>query len=72
MKKINYVMFCLKKMKKMNYMIFCGSTEGSHVKTNLVYTLYWVQKYGLLPMAKFEEMMRPSEKKRCTIQPPRV
>ncbi len=45
--------------------INCRSTEESHVKTNLVHTLYRVQKYGLLPIERFNEMLRPSELKRC-------
>jgi len=50
----------------------CRSTGDSHVKTNLVHTLYCVQKYGLLPLEKFVEMLRPSEKKRCVaVQPGR-
>ena len=48
--------------------INCRSTEDSHVKTNLVHTLYRVQKYGLLPMDRFNEMLRPSEVKRCGAQ----
>jgi hypothetical protein len=51
----------LKNIVSMN----CRSTEGSHVKTNLVHTLYRVQKYGLLPIERFNEMLRPSELKRC-------
>jgi len=38
------------------------STEGSHVKTNLVHTLYRMQKYRLQPLDKFVEMLRPSER----------
>jgi len=38
------------------------------VKTNLVHTLYRVQKYGLLPIERFNEMLRPSEFKRCGAQ----
>jgi len=45
------------------------ATEGSHVKTNLVHTLYRVQKYGLQPLEKFVEMLRPSERKQCVVQP---
>lgn len=35
------------------------------MKTNLVHTLHRVQKYGLLPLQKFVEMLRPSELKKC-------
>jgi len=42
--------------------------KDSHVKTNLVHTLYRVQKYGLLPLEKFVEMLRPSKKKRCIVE----
>ena len=44
------------------------STEDSHVKTNLVHTLYRVQKYGLLPIERFQEMLRPSELRMCGAQ----
>jgi hypothetical protein len=37
------------------------------VKTNLVHTLHRVQKYGLLPLQKFVEMLRPSELKKCMV-----
>lgn len=39
------------------------------MKTNLVYTLYWVQKSRLLPMEQFEDMLRPSERNHCNAQP---
>lgn len=45
------------------------STEHSHVKTNLVHTLFRVQKYGLLPLERFIEMLRPLERRRCVAQP---
>jgi len=35
------------------------------VKTNLVHTLHQVQKYRLLSLQKFIEMLRPSELKKC-------
>ena len=31
------------------------------MKTNLVHTVYKVQKYGLLSIERFKEMLRPSE-----------
>ena len=40
-------------------------TENSHVKTNLVHTLYWVQKYGVLELEKFEELLSPEEERTC-------
>ena len=48
--------------------ILIRSTEDSHVKTNLVHTLYRVQKYGLLPIERFKEMLRPSELRMCGAQ----
>ena len=45
--------------------ILIKSTEDSHVKTNLVHMLYKVQKYGLLPIERFKEMLRPSELQLC-------
>ena len=35
------------------------------MKTNLVHTVYRVQKYGLLPIERFKEMLRPSELQLC-------
>ena len=40
-------------------------TENSHVKTNLVHTLYWVQKYGVLELEKFKELLSPEEERAC-------
>ena len=40
-------------------------TENSHVKTNLVHTLYLVQKYGVLDLEKFKELLSPEEVKAC-------
>ena len=41
--------------------ILIRSTEDSHVKTNLVYTIYRVQKYGLISIEWFKEMLGPLE-----------
>lgn len=38
------------------------------MKTNLVHTLYQVQKYGSFALDRFVEMLRPSERKRCGAQ----
>ena len=40
-------------------------TENSHVKTNLVHTLYRVQKYGVLELEKFKELLSPEEERAC-------
>ena len=40
-------------------------TENSHVKTNLVHTLYWVQKYEDLKLEKFKELLSPKEERVC-------
>ena len=45
-------------------------TENSHVKTNLVHTLYRVQKYrvqkyGVLELEKFKELFSPEEERAC-------
>ena len=41
------------------------STKDLHIKTNLVHTLYRVQKNGQMELKKFLEMRRPSERKQC-------
>ena len=38
------------------------------MKTNLVHTLYRVQKYGLLPIERFKKMLRPLELRMCGAQ----
>ena len=38
------------------------------MKTNLVHTVYRVQKYGLFPIERFKEMLRPSEVRMCGAQ----
>jgi hypothetical protein len=48
--------------------VYFRSTEDSHVKTNLVHTLYRVQKYGKMEIKKIFEMLRPSERKQCMYQ----
>ena len=35
------------------------------MKTNLVHTLYWIQKYGVLELEKFKELLSPEEVKAC-------
>ena len=40
-------------------------TENSHIKTNLVHTLYRVQKYGLMEVDKFQELLSADEVKAC-------
>ena len=40
-------------------------TENLHVKTNLVHTLYRVQKYGNLELEKFKELLSPEEERAC-------
>jgi len=44
------------------------STEDSHVKMNLVYTLFSVYKYRLLLLEKFIEILRSLERKQCSVQ----
>lgn len=41
-------------------------TENSFIKTNLVHTLYRVQKYGVLPLDKFAEHLSLTEMAQCT------
>lgn len=43
----------------------CRQTEDSHVKTNFVHTLFRIQKYGLMPIEQFEDILTPSEMKKC-------
>ena len=43
----------------------CRSVEDSHVKTNLVHTLYQVQKFGTMEIEKFADLLKPGERKRC-------
>lgn len=43
----------------------CRHTESYHVKTNLVHTLYRVQKYGLMQLDKFKEILSPEEMQIC-------
>ena len=43
----------------------CRSIEDSHVKTNLVHTLYQVQKFGTMEIERFANLLKPGEKKRC-------
>ena len=36
-------------------------TENSHVKSNIVHTLHWIQKVGTLPLDSFRELLTPKE-----------
>jgi hypothetical protein len=45
--------------------VTCRNTEDSHVKTNTVHTLFRVQKYGLMPLEQFKDILTPDEIKRC-------
>ena len=40
-------------------------TEDSHVKTNTVHTLFRVQKYGLMPLEQYNDILTASDIKRC-------
>jgi hypothetical protein len=35
------------------------------VKTNTVHTLFRVQKYGLMPLEQYHDILTPSDIKRC-------
>ena len=35
------------------------------MKTNLVHILYQVQKFGVMPIEKFADLLKLGEKKRC-------
>ncbi len=35
------------------------------MKTNTVHTLFRVQKYGLMPLEQYDDILTPSEIKRC-------
>ena len=35
------------------------------MKTNLVHTMYQVQKFGVMPIEKFADSLKLREKKRC-------
>ena len=43
----------------------CRSVDDSHVKTNFVHTLYQVQKFGVMPIEKFADLLKLGERKRC-------
>ena len=49
------------------YYLFAISrhTEDSHVKTNTVHTLFRVQKYGLMPLEQYQDILTPTDIKRC-------
>jgi hypothetical protein len=40
-------------------------TEDSHVKTNIVHTLFKVQKYGVMSIDQFTNILGPADLKRC-------
>jgi hypothetical protein len=44
-------------------------TENSHVKTNLVHTLHRVNKYGVLPLPSFKDLITRAEYKKCESNP---
>ena len=35
------------------------------MKKNLVHILYQVQKFGVMPIEKFVDLLKPEERKRC-------
>jgi hypothetical protein len=39
--------------------------ENSHVKQNLVHTLYQVRRYGQMPVEKFQGIITPAEMDRA-------
>ena len=43
----------------------CRHTEDSHVKTNIVHTLFRVRKYGLMSLDQFRDILSPGDFKRC-------
>jgi hypothetical protein len=40
-------------------------TEDSHMKTNIVHTLFKVQKYGLMLIDQFKDILSPADFRRC-------
>jgi len=44
-------------------------TENSHVKMNLVHTLYCVRKYGSMPIDKFNKILSAEEMQTCKQNP---
>ena len=45
--------------------VYFRHTEDSHVKTNIVHTLFRVQKYGLMSIDQFTDILSPADLKRC-------
>jgi hypothetical protein len=45
--------------------LYLKHTENSHVKQNLVHTLYQVRKYGQMPVEKFHGIIMPTEMERA-------
>jgi hypothetical protein len=35
------------------------------VKTNIVHTLFWVQKYGLMSLDQFKDLLTPADLEKC-------
>ena len=57
-----HILWCV----NLYYMIVnCRHTEDSHVKTNIIHTLFRVQKYGLMPLKQYQDILTPSNIKRC-------
>ena len=40
-------------------------TANSHVKTNIVHTMFKVQKYGLMSIDQFRDILSPADLNRC-------
>ena len=40
-------------------------TEDSHVKTNIVHTLFRIRKYGLMSIDQFRDLLSPADIDRC-------
>ena len=40
-------------------------TEDLHVKTNIVHTLFRVQKYGLMSIDQFTDILSPADLEKC-------
>ena len=40
-------------------------TEDSHMKTNIVHTMFRVHKYGLISIDQIRDMLTPADLNRC-------
>ena len=47
----------------LHFILECWQTEDSHVKTNIVHTLFRVQKYGLMSLDMFKDIFSPADLK---------